>query len=197
MGNSSLSRCDIFSLPRKRFSFFPHIVWYTIYHHFPVVKGVSSNPSIYQPTNGKRTSMVVYVVYKTYPLVFFIIAIENGPVEIVDFRIKNCVFPQLCKRLHWARYICGFFQTSPPKGLPVLTDRPRLQQLVQVWASLLQTPFLTGKKEASWRRISSGGWPTPLKKEFVTWDDEWSQYMEGLSHIWKSMGRIIPYILEK
>ena len=53
--------------------------------------------------------MVVYVVYKTYPLVFFIIAIENGPVEIVDFRIKNCVFPQLCKRLHWARYICGFF----------------------------------------------------------------------------------------
>jgi hypothetical protein len=32
-------------------------VWYTIYHHFPVVKGVSSNPSINQPTNGKRTSM--------------------------------------------------------------------------------------------------------------------------------------------
>ena len=32
-------------------------VWYTIYHHLPVVKGVSSNPSINQPTNGKRTSM--------------------------------------------------------------------------------------------------------------------------------------------
>ena len=27
-------------------------VWYTIYHHGPVVKGVSSNPSINQPTNG-------------------------------------------------------------------------------------------------------------------------------------------------
>jgi hypothetical protein len=26
-------------------------VWYTIYHHLPVVKGVSSNPSINQPTN--------------------------------------------------------------------------------------------------------------------------------------------------
>ena len=33
-------------------------VWHTIYHHFPVVKGVSPNPSINQPTNGKRTSMV-------------------------------------------------------------------------------------------------------------------------------------------
>ena len=32
-------------------------VWYTIYHHLPVVKGVSPNPSINQPTNGKRTSM--------------------------------------------------------------------------------------------------------------------------------------------
>ena len=31
-------------------------VWYTIYH-LPIVKGVSSNPSIHQPTNGKRTSM--------------------------------------------------------------------------------------------------------------------------------------------
>jgi len=30
-------------------------VWYTIYHHLPVVKGVN-NPSINQPTNGKRTS---------------------------------------------------------------------------------------------------------------------------------------------
>jgi hypothetical protein len=27
-------------------------VWYTIYHHLPVVKGVSPNPSINQPTNG-------------------------------------------------------------------------------------------------------------------------------------------------
>ena len=32
-------------------------VWFTIYHHLPVVKGVSSTPSINQPTNGKRTSM--------------------------------------------------------------------------------------------------------------------------------------------
>ena len=29
----------------------------TIYHHLPVVKGVISNPSINQPTNGKRTSI--------------------------------------------------------------------------------------------------------------------------------------------
>ena len=33
-------------------------VWYTIYHHLLVVKGASSNPSINQPTNGKRTSMI-------------------------------------------------------------------------------------------------------------------------------------------
>ena len=33
-------------------------VWYTIYHHLPVVKGVCPNTSINQPTNGKRTSMV-------------------------------------------------------------------------------------------------------------------------------------------
>ena len=33
-------------------------VWYSIYHHLPVVKGVSSNPSISQPTNGNRTSMI-------------------------------------------------------------------------------------------------------------------------------------------
>jgi len=32
-------------------------VWYTIYHHLPVVKRVPSNPPINQPTNGKRTSM--------------------------------------------------------------------------------------------------------------------------------------------
>ena len=36
--------------------------WYTTYHHLPVVKGVSSNPSIHQPTNGKRTSMIGFVV---------------------------------------------------------------------------------------------------------------------------------------
>ena len=34
-------------------------IWYTSYH-LPVVKGVSSKPSINQPTNGKRTSMVWY-----------------------------------------------------------------------------------------------------------------------------------------
>jgi len=34
-------------------------VWYTVYHHLPVVKGVFSNPSINQPTNGKRTSMTM------------------------------------------------------------------------------------------------------------------------------------------
>ena len=27
-------------------------VWHTIYHHLPVVKGVVSNPSMNQPTNG-------------------------------------------------------------------------------------------------------------------------------------------------
>ena len=36
-------------------------VWYTIYHHLPVVKGVNKPLSIHQPTNqptnGKRTSM--------------------------------------------------------------------------------------------------------------------------------------------
>ena len=35
----------------------PGPVWYTIYPHLPVVKGASSDPSINQPTNGKRTSM--------------------------------------------------------------------------------------------------------------------------------------------
>jgi len=34
------------------------MVSYTIYHHLPVVKRGSSNPSMNQPTNGKRTSMV-------------------------------------------------------------------------------------------------------------------------------------------
>ena len=33
-------------------------VWYTIYHHLPVVKGVVPHPSIYQQTNGKMTSMM-------------------------------------------------------------------------------------------------------------------------------------------
>ena len=37
-------------------------IWYTIYHNLPVVKGVSSNPSINQPTNGKRTSMICVCV---------------------------------------------------------------------------------------------------------------------------------------
>jgi len=32
-------------------------VWYTIYHQLPVPRGVSSNASIHQPTNGKRASM--------------------------------------------------------------------------------------------------------------------------------------------
>ena len=39
--------------------------WYTIYHHLPVVKGVSSNPSINQPTSGKRTSMLVTSLLET------------------------------------------------------------------------------------------------------------------------------------
>ena len=33
--------------------------WYTIYHPLPVVKGVVSTPSINQPTNRKRTSMII------------------------------------------------------------------------------------------------------------------------------------------
>ena len=40
-------------------------VWYPIYHRLLVVKGVSSNPSINQPTNGKRTSM--FRSSSTYP----------------------------------------------------------------------------------------------------------------------------------
>ena len=34
-------------------------VWYTIYHHLPVAKGVFTitHPSIHQTTNGKRTYM--------------------------------------------------------------------------------------------------------------------------------------------
>jgi hypothetical protein len=44
-------------------------VWYTIYHHLPVVKGGSSNPSINQPTNGKRTSMDVHTPPKNGVLV--------------------------------------------------------------------------------------------------------------------------------
>ena len=38
-------------------------IWHTVYHRLPVVKGVVSNPSINQPTNGKRTSMVQTRVY--------------------------------------------------------------------------------------------------------------------------------------
>jgi hypothetical protein len=34
-----------------------------------------------------------------YPLVICYIAIENGPVEIVDLPTKNGDFPWLCKRL--------------------------------------------------------------------------------------------------
>ena len=41
-------------------------VWYTIYHHLPVVKGVSSNPSINQPTNGKRTYMIPIFYHKNH-----------------------------------------------------------------------------------------------------------------------------------
>ena len=37
----------------------------TIYHHLPV-KGVSSNPSINQPTNGKKTSMNIKIFKKTW-----------------------------------------------------------------------------------------------------------------------------------
>ena len=45
-------------------------VWYTIYHHLPVVKGVSSNPSINQPTNGKRTSIEDLCFTEGVPFVF-------------------------------------------------------------------------------------------------------------------------------
>ena len=35
--------------------------WYAIYHHRNLLfEGVSSNPSINQPTNGKRTSMMLF-----------------------------------------------------------------------------------------------------------------------------------------
>ena len=40
-------------------------VWYTIYHHLPVVKGVSSNPSINQPTNGKGHLWLLQLVDKS------------------------------------------------------------------------------------------------------------------------------------
>ena len=33
-------------------------VWYIIYHELPVVKGGLLNPSVNQPANGKRTSMM-------------------------------------------------------------------------------------------------------------------------------------------
>jgi len=33
-------------------------VWYTIYHHLPVDKGVNKPLFFHQPTNGKSTSMI-------------------------------------------------------------------------------------------------------------------------------------------
>ena len=36
-------------------------VWYTIYHHWPVVIRGVLQPSINQPTNGKRTSLKILV----------------------------------------------------------------------------------------------------------------------------------------
>ena len=42
-------------------------VWYTIYHHLPVVKGVI-HPSINQPTNGKRICPKLLGVLPVLPL---------------------------------------------------------------------------------------------------------------------------------
>ena len=35
------------------------LIWYTIYHQLPVVEGVSLNPSINQPSMGKRPLWVL------------------------------------------------------------------------------------------------------------------------------------------
>ena len=50
-------------------------VWYTIYHHLPVVKGVSSNLSINQPTSGKRTSMTPTTNITSFSLLFLAVFI--------------------------------------------------------------------------------------------------------------------------
>jgi hypothetical protein len=46
-------------------------IWYTIYYHLPVVKGVVSNPSINQPTNGKSTSMIRRVICPYFRIGFY------------------------------------------------------------------------------------------------------------------------------
>ena len=45
-------------------------VWCTMYHHLPVVKGVSSTPSINQPTNGKRTSMIPFISIYVHVIIY-------------------------------------------------------------------------------------------------------------------------------
>ena len=65
--------------------------WYTIYHHLPVVEGVSSNPSINRPTNGKRTSRVP-TIHEAY---FLGLNFREYPQKIwpeiyLHFRILKC-----------------------------------------------------------------------------------------------------------
>ena len=45
-------------------------VWCTMYQNLPVVKGVSSTPSINQPTNGKRTSMIPFISIYVHGIIY-------------------------------------------------------------------------------------------------------------------------------
>ena len=42
---------------------------------------------------GLHSTEMAHPMHMIYPLVICYIAIENGPVEIVDLPIKNCDFP--------------------------------------------------------------------------------------------------------
>ena len=56
-------------------------VWFTIYHHLPVVKGVNKQSSINQPTNGKRTSM---------PFIFYPDKLVINPLTSINYRYITC-----------------------------------------------------------------------------------------------------------
>ena len=63
--------------------------WYTIYHHFLFVNRVVSNPSIHQPTNGKRRSIVAIVYINSTYLSQQFITIINLCMYIIQIHLKS------------------------------------------------------------------------------------------------------------
>ena len=156
----------------------------SIYHHLPVVKGVSLNPSMNQPINGKRTSMCTILHFHGHGGTPVIIHFErwDSPLQTMPFKgyLHGHGTPQFCSQhLQILGAGCGLY----PSTRHCTTQARALPQvffliLGRVFCTLaLQQPWSHHKTSNDFRHLKdphglltrfASGSDTPQKKGIMS-----------------------------